>query len=490
MKELNMKKSSRHLFIASLAAAIGLAAGFGNAASAATPAPTKHCPERGWSEGLNRYLVRTFPFPTSDTRSLKAPDCDFHQWSWEAFVWATALINDPGSGATVPRFMTFATPAELLDTNESAGEPKVRPLTLAARSHAFHGTAGFSEGAGAIVEADGNMLVAQNGYPVYASVHMNKSYFETARKNLIVTGGYQNQPIESHFDVGAAVFKATWLRLDSGQAPPAGAYTTQAQVPVLQTSVIPGQVTIQPVTGQFVTVTVALLGLHVVGHTVNHPEFLWGTFEHKMNSPATADNTFTPSPIRKDPKSYTLYRANTPFSQVNNAVAPPVLRLDAASQKLTPVTNVVLENQTGGDSQPNGPKNVTAINSQAQGAVAAFKPPQSAFASYNLIGTVWMAPNSYNVNSNQINAIGSVNLANATAETFVQNAKNTPVSNVVNCFLCHNAQSYSFQTPPPAQLAKRLIAISHVLAIGSPYEVPNSISGKLLLVPQLQLRGR
>jgi hypothetical protein len=32
------------------------------------------------------------------------------------------------------------------------------------------------------------------------------------------------------------------------------------------------------------------------------------------------------------------------------------------------------------------------------------------------------------------------------------------------------------------------MAISHVLAIGSPYEVPNSISGKLLLVPQLRRR--
>ena len=82
--------------------------------------------------------------------------------------------------------------------------------------------------------------------------------------------------------------------------------------------------------------TVALIGLHVVGQTDNHPEFLWGTFEHKMNSPATPDNTFTPSPTRKDPKSYTLYKGNTPFSQVNNAVAPPVLMLDAASQKLAP----------------------------------------------------------------------------------------------------------------------------------------------------------
>jgi hypothetical protein len=112
--------------------------------------------------------------------------------------------------------------------------------------------------------------------------------------------------------------------------------------------------------------------------------------------------------------------------------------------------------------------------------------PQSVFANYNLIGTVWMAPNSYTVKSDQSSAFGSVDLANATAETFFQNADNSPISGVVNCFFCHNAGSYSFQPPPPAQLTKRLIAISHVLAIGSPYEVPNSISGKLLLQPLLR----
>jgi hypothetical protein len=479
-----MKKSLRHLLIATLAvAAIGFAGAF-NVAGAAPPPPAKNCPQFGWSEGLGKYLAPNFPFPTSDTASLKAPDCNFHQWSWEAFVWATALINDPGSGTTVPRFMTLATPADLLNTSENAGGPKLRPLTLAARSHVFQGAPGFSEGAGAIVEADGNMLVGQNGYPVYASVHMNQSYFDTAKKNLITTGGYQTQPASSSFDVGAAVFKATWLRLDSGQAPPAGAYTTQAQVPVLQTNVVPGLVTIQPAPGQFVTVTVALIGLHVVGQTDNHPEFLWGTFEHKMNSPATPDNTFTASPTRKDPNSYTLYQGNTPFSQVNNKVDPPVLTLDAASQKLTPVTNAVLENQTGGENLPNGVGNIFAINSQAQGAVAKFTPPlQSTFANYNLVGTVWMAPNSYNLNSNQTSAVGSVDLANTTAETFFQNAKNTPISGVKNCFSCHNPKSYSFANPPVPALTSRLIALSHVLAVGSPYEVPNSISGKLLLVP-------
>jgi hypothetical protein len=481
-----MMKNRSALIVIMTIASLGFAVG---SAAAAPPPPAKGCPGFGWSEGLGQYLAPNAAFPTSDTKTLPTPDCIFHQWSWEAFVWATALVADPASG-TVPRFLTLPTPAELLptNTNESVGQPKPRTLTLAARSGTFHGLEGFTEGAGAIVEADGNMLVAQNGYPVYASVHMNQSYFDTARQNLIVTGGYQSQPADSSFNVGAAVFKATWLRLDSGQQAPAGAYTTQAQVPVLETKVTPGLATIQPVQGKFVSVTVALIGLHVVGRTDNHPEFLWGTFEHAMNSPATPDNSFTPSASRSDPKSYPLYQGGTPFSKVNLPVDPPALRLDDTTQKLSPVTNVVQENQTGGENQPNGVGNIFAINSQAKSSVAKMTPPQSTFASYNLVGTVWMLPNSYNVNSNQTSAVGSVNLANATAETFVQNPNNKPIGNVVNCFLCHNAQSYSFQTPPPAQLANRLIALSHVLAIGSPYEVPNSIAGKLSLQPRAGAR--
>lgn len=479
-----MTARKRHPFIATLAiAALGLSCTFATDARAAPPKPAKGCPQLGWAEGLGQYQTPNAPFPTNDTQNLPTPDCKFHQWSWEAFVWATALIADPASGASVPRFMTLPTPADLLDPSANAGAPRLRPLTLAARSQTFHGTAGFTEGAGAIVEADGNMMVSQNGYPVYASVHMNPSYFGTAKQNLIATGGYTSQPPDSYFDVGAAVFKATWLRLDAGQQPPAGAFTTQAQVPVLATQTIPGSVTIAPVPGKFATVTVALVGLHVVGYTVNHPEFLWGTFEHKMNSPATPDNTFTPSAKRKDPNSYTFYKANTPFSQVNQASDPPTLSLNATSQKLSPVTNAVLENLTGGENQPNGPGNILVVNIGGQKFLANEKAPQSLFSNYNLIGTVWMLPNSYNLKSNQTNAVGSVDLANVTAETFVQNAQNTPISGVLNCFLCHNASSYSFQTPPPPKLPNRRIAISHVLSYGSPYEVPNLISGKLMRMP-------
>lgn len=472
-----METKRHRSFIATLAiAALGFAGaiGYGNAAG---PVAAANCPAGvGWSEGLANYLKADAEFPTTDTQPLPTPDCNFHEWSWEAFVWATALLPDPASGTNVPRFMMMPTPEDLLVSSPDAGKLRLRPLKLAARSHLLAGTAGFAEGAGAIVQADGYMQVALNGYPVYASVHMNESYFETAKQNLIFNGGYQKQPADSSFNTGAAVFKATWLRLDPGQRPPAGAYTTLAQVPVLTTYTPPGMVIIGPVPHKFVTVTVALVGLHVVGSTINHPEFLWGTFEHKMNSPQTPDNTFTAAKGRKDPKDYTFYKANTSFADVNQHVNPPVLMLDEPAQKISPVTNVVLENQTGGENQPNGPGNIMALNGQSQSFLSGLRSPQSTFANYSLIGTVWMAPNSYNLKSDETNAVGSVNLANATAETFEQYPQNAPMKTVQNCFMCHNATSFS---GTPDNLPNRLIALSHVLAVATSYAVRNDIVGKV-----------
>lgn len=441
--------------------------GFTTIASAQQPAPG--CPRFGWQEGLGQFQKPDAPFPTQDT-PLNASDCDFHQWSFEAFIWATTL-----DGNGVPRFMTLPTPDELLSTAANAAAVRERPLKLAARSLVAHGLPGYTEGTGAFVEADGHVLIAPNGYPVYGSVHMNPSYFATAKQNLIVNNGYQtHQPQSDSFAVGAAVFKATWLRLAQGQQAPAGTYTTQAQVPVLTVLRTKTTVAIVPVPGQFVTVTVALVGLHVVGQTINHPEFLWGTFEHKLNSPATPDNTFNTS--GSNPNNFTFYSANTPYSAVNNANVPPQLSFNPATQRFSPPNNAVLQNQTGGENQPNGPGNVLAVNSSGQKFLAAEKPPQSVFANYNLIGTLWMLPNTYNLNSNQTNGVGSVSLANVTAETYVQGTQNSPIGQVQNCFMCHNPTSYSFQSDPPP-LANRLIGLSHVLGIGTPYAVPNAITG-------------
>lgn len=460
-----------------------------SAEETAAPA-TQGCPRLGWSEFLPSFLKPTTAFPTEDT-PLNAVDCQFHQWSWEAFVWATALDS-----RGTPRFLSLPTIGDL-----ASGKPAGGTHTLTLATRAVHGRGGAIEGTGAIVEADGNMLVAPNGYPVYASVHMNDSYFRTVRRNRVVDGGYQRNPDSDYFDVGAAVFKATWLRLDPGQTPPAGAFVTRANVPVLTTFLTPDNTLYAAPGGTTTTVDVALLGLHVVGQTINHPEFLWATFEHKDNSPRFKDGTFDPASTASDARTYTLYRGGTPYDQTNQPstqttasstttplstpgttvtttlTATPTFTFDPTTQKFSPTSNAVLANRTGGETfSPDGPANIEALNRAAHTVLNRQAPAQRAFANFDLIGTVWMMPGTFNLASNQSNAVGSVNLANVTAETFVQNLTGSTASaNVGNCFSCHNPATYTDVAPMP-NLRQRRIAISHVTAAGSLYAVPNLLS--------------
>lgn len=428
------------------------------------------CPPFGWSEGLKAYLAPSATIPTAEPKS----DCDFHEWSWEAFTWATAIDANG-----VPRFMTLATPDDLVSTPPTLKKGEARRLRLGARSQKPHSNVNNPEVAGAIVEADGNMLVAPNGYPVLASVHMNPLYVATAKNNLVINQGYQNNPNQDdYFPVGAAVVKATWLRLDKGETAPVGSFTTLADVPVLTVDNTTHQVV---TTGKFVTATVALLGLHVVGTTDGHPEFLWGTFEQNLNSPRVPDNQFNTS--GSSPTNYTLYKAGTSYANANipNQSPPTNVTFDEKTQKFSPVTTVVLENKTGGENNsPQGPTNIANLNTSAHGFFAntqGIPAAEKLFATYDLIGTVWMKPNIYVTstpgwqNLNPSDGVGSVNLANSTAETFQQSSSNTLPSNYLNCFECHNPQVFSPTVKP--QLQPRRIAISHVLEVGTPYAVQN-----------------
>jgi hypothetical protein len=92
----------RFRFTALAIAALGAAA----PASAQQPHPpaAPGCPQMGWSEGLwSNFQRPDSAFPTKDTHDQPkgVPDCIFHQWSVEAFVWATTLDKQ-----NVPRFMT------------------------------------------------------------------------------------------------------------------------------------------------------------------------------------------------------------------------------------------------------------------------------------------------------------------------------------------------------------------------------------------------
>jgi hypothetical protein len=430
------------------------------------------CPEGfGWAEGLQGYLSPTATMPTA--MSTSADDCLFNQWSWEAFVWANAPIDGK------PRFLGWQVPDDLIADPDAA--PRTTLLRLDAHMKPVHPGLGSSNQDNAIVEADGSMLIGQNGYPVYASIHMTPNYFAVTKRNLIATGAYESNPDQDdYFSPGDAIVKATWYRLADGETAPAGTYTTQAEVPVLQNNCNGANCAVVP-SGKYEVVTVALVGMHVVGYVDNHPEFLWATFEHKLNAPMFADNSFTFDANASNPGNFTFYKAGTPYSQsallVETNTNPATVTFDAATGKFSPVTQIVQMNQTGGDTQPNGPSNIAAINVASQKAASNF-PTNSPLQNYNLIGTAWFKPNSYVTtaagwqNLNQTNAVGAISLMNSTAETFLQSAKGQQGN---NCFECHSATSFSYAGIQPKALPVRRIAISHLIAVGSAYEVPNTL---------------
>lgn len=437
-----------------------------------------NCPEGfGWAEGLGAYLD---PDAKMDVNtSAEADDCLFNQWSWETFIWATAEVGEDNA----PRFLGWKTPDDLIPTK---GEAPRTPGLLRLDGHMkpLH-MPGVANRDGAIVEADGSMLIGRNGYPVYASVHMTDGFFATVQRNLIATGAYENNPDQDdYFSVGDAVVKATWYRLDEGEAAPEGAYTTQAEVPVLTKSCV-DDVCKAVTTGQFTTVTVALVGMHVVGYTENHPEFLWATFEHKMNAPTFADDSFVFDASASNPDNFTFYDANTPMGSDTllvrtNTSGGAVVTYDVATGKFSPMTQVVQMNRTGGDTQEDGPANITTLNQVSQAELESVK-PGTPFQNYNLIGTTWFKPNTYVTSTEgwqdlgSTNAIGAISLMNSTAETFLQSAKGKQGN---NCFECHNAGSFSYSGIQPAPLKARRVAISHMIATGSVYDVPNSLPVK------------
>ena len=397
-------------------------------------AQTMSCPPFGWAEGLVHYTGFEAKFPTEDTKNNPATDCAFHEWSWEAFVWATALVpTDPANlnSPVAPRFLTLPD----LDALGDSAHPELakigpKPLMLRPRTTKARGS---QQGISGIQQAGSEgILIDQNGQAVYYSQHANPTYYDFVQKYYGIANYDKASPTQE-FPVGAAVFKASWHIIPDG-ADTTGFYTTKATVPMLINSV-EGVAEIDP-SGKTREVTVALVGLHVVGTTENHPEFLWATFEQLQNAPDLPPNSNpTHGPVVPvSNKNFTFYKANTMAADCNQLPAKETVA-DVSSQTLTPITNVYRQFAYGGENAV-GEQEIEAINAQSQGAVKGF--PQAmggaTWANYRLIGTVWLHPNTLKPGDGDMDteAVGSVSLADATMESFVQGAG-------TNCFTCHSS---------------------------------------------------
>ncbi|MGB6175152.1 MAG: hypothetical protein WBF43_02160 [Methylocella sp.] len=408
--EIKHKVASIKCGLIAVAAAAFVVLGLNAALAAAT---TCEAPLGWWeSKGLEPLFIDPKgPAPRTD--------CDFQVWSWTAFVhW---MRTDPATGQ--PYFLLLPTYDDLASGDALRAKAGPRTLVLKPRNPKPKSMNAFEQA------GSHGVLAGQNGRAVYYSTHMDLIYFDFT-KTYFGAGKYKNAAPTLEYPIGATVLKAAWRVVAPGENT-SNVFTTAATVDLLASDGKGGLVTngqTQP------NVTVALVGVHVVGVIKDHPEFTWGTFEQIGNAPDLPPGMDPKSPSPVSAQDYTFYKGGTPADASNNVSRN--LKIDLATQIIAPITNVFREFAYGGATPDSRVQDIISANQNFQAGIKGHPAIKSVFANYRLIGTAWIQANTLKPGDGNLDAetIGSIDLANSTLETFVQDVG-------TNCFSCHNTSA-------------------------------------------------
>ena len=405
-------------------------------------------------------------FPHSQTPKpdfgKPADDCAFYQWSWQEFLYLTQPADKSNPRGSL-RFMTYKSPQEVFSPTLAktlAARSKKAPLILHAHFSQLRGNE-----KGTVVadttQATGNPLVdPHTGRAVYYSQHVSPEWVHSVTSmRLTGTNGVQqfnrifstNGTTTNAFEVGAVELKAAWRIVTPNDIFPTNLfYTTTAEVENLMVNP-QNPATLIPAGSNF-TAQVALVGLHVVGVVAGHPEFIWATFEHRLNAPLLTNSTLS------CPSNLVFYVANTAAANCNIAATTNNLKINATSQIVSPVNNVCFPNAQAlpaGNVTTNDQQNIAAINASVAAQL------QGVFTNYLAIGAVWGAQYTAPYLYTNMPLAGALNLANTTMETFGQGVNPPPPynydnGNVLNCFGCHSSSSTQKLNPS-------MMNVSHAL---------------------------
>jgi hypothetical protein len=304
-------------------------------------------------------------------------------------------------------------------------------------------------------QAGGGALMAQNNSLVYYLIQVNDvyAYFNTGMKDLKITN-----PTPTEFPTtGAALgqitsfaqttpppntkaffpdniamtveVKSSWIET-TGLANVNDYVTITATIPTFNPPLTQPNNT-QSTQNGTKTAQLALVGIHVVGSTLGHPEMLWATFEHVNNSP-NAQYTFTntsnvvATQPADGPGSWVFSSTGAAGSNNNERMNFSGNSLTAVSGQTIGPSNVFRVNPWGTGSSNSAftanNTDIVSINQSVIGMLAAGDIRKN----YIHTGTTWVlggGPPSTGV------VTGTTAMSNTTMETFFQGG---------NCFNCHS----------------------------------------------------
>lgn len=395
--------------------------------SADCPAPSS------WFEQVNG--VRHTPPPNEGPTSAFADNttvsnCDFHQWSWQKFLW---LTNDQNG---TPLFLDSLTQVT------AEGTPVTPGVGIVLRDVAQ------ASDTSDILITNKDFGINQNGDTLYYSIHVNNLMHTSIQKYGAMYVTDSTQLAKTAFPVGALEVKISWVAADALKDP-SSYFTTQGNIKGKPTQI-------------------ALLGMHVVGVVENHPEFVWATFEHDNLAPAYDWSNATPSADAKVTSSinYPLFNKSDTATTQNIATQNGTYtNVFSVYRYGTPVHKAYVDNldvlKYNETSQPGSTNynNIRVLNDSVKSQL------NDIWSNYYYNGSIWIDTEGYNTSDEQAELLdslnfhlsnsnpgdftrGSVSASNITMETYVQVSfsKNPTIytqtgGKVVNCFSCHNASN-------------------------------------------------
>ncbi|WP_291285179.1 hypothetical protein [Flavobacterium sp.] len=375
--------------------------------------------------------------PTSAfANNATVTNCDFHQWSWQKFLWLTNEVN--GKPLFISNLIQVTAEGKRVDTSE--GIVVLRDTAQASSSQDILKTPKYTSG-------------VPKSTTVYYSIFMDNLMYSTMLKYGPIAKKDPSKIKDITFPVGSLELKTSWIDA-SALKDPSSYFITQG--------VING-----------VKKRVALLGMHVVGVVQNHPEFVWATFEHENLAPAYDWSKATPTtdaPVTST-VDYPFFNKNNTATVKNittkNGIYTDIFSLYKYGVPVEKVTKGSHNVQVYMKTSQNGSQNFNNIRTINQSVKTQLK---GIWNNYFYNGSLWINTAGYDTTQAQaalLNTLsdtlsdsnpgkltrGSVAAYNITMETYVQagfsptTISKTSVNDLVNCFFCHNTSHKGVVTP-------------------------------------------
>jgi hypothetical protein len=377
----------------------------------------------------------------------QSTNCDFHQWSWNKFLYLTQSIKATG------KLVMFGPGFWQVDNAlKPYFEPWVdllKPIDLMPSKHLIledFNQAGFGKPI---------IYSKYSGLPVHFSIHVNDTFIKSVNSNLTADPNLE-------FSVGSTELKVAWIDVKDLQEVYKGVDLSKQFY--IRTAIYKSDNKYSDPT------EVAMIGMHVVGVVENHPEFIWATFEHTLNAPDyyVSGDKFKKSnaylaqdKIVSSKDDYLLYRSNTKVknAHLNYSTHEQFTNSFRLYQygvpNGLPYTNNA-DNKFGAslEQQQRDEINFNNIAHLNNAVKKKLSQSNSVWSNYFYAGSVWLNTTDYNFSGgisgdivgNKANKSlrGSLAAANMTMETYTQTFSSIngsqPQIKAENCFACHGTK--------------------------------------------------